>query len=283
MGRLRLIVRGATFAAALLWLGAVQADTPAPGHWTLVKMDRVVHLASFGAIVAEHYDAKGGSVDMAVDGRALDLCGGGSETMHFDWQFPQDIARIGNGETRAVVIEAQPLHAINNCVGNIAAGSTIAATSSGSWPYDDERKQIDVDRVGITGPYKAFATKDGENADSPGISFAPWPLKADQPFTYFYLAISLRGAGEVDYVYMYKSDTGDTMSLEPGVDRPGSDYTHFDATGALACQASCATDASCKAFTFVNPGIQAPAGQCWLKSAVPPGQPAYCCTSGVRH
>lgn len=280
----RMAVWFAAFAA-LWWLSLSQltaAQTPAPGRWTLVKMDRVVHLLSFASIVAEHYDTQGGSVDVAVDGAALDLCKGGSETIHFAWQLPQDITHFGNGDTRAVVVEAKPLHAVAPCWGGIADASSIAAVSSGSWPYDTERTQIDADRVGISGPYEAWSRGDGSRA-SPGINFAPWPLKTDAPFTYFQLVIGLRGAGNVAYVYMYKADTGaETMTLEPGIDRPGGDYTNADSSDALACQAACSADQMCKAFTFVNPGVQGPSGKCWLKASVPATRADPCCTSGVR-
>lgn len=77
---------------------------------------------------------------------------------------------------------------------------------------------------------------------------------------------------------------GATSNLESGTDRPGGDYTSFLATknDPAVCRDACASDGKCKAWTYVNPGIQDPSrGKCWLKSTVPPAIKDVCCTSGV--
>jgi len=72
--------------------------------------------------------------------------------------------------------------------------------------------------------------------------------------------------------------------LEPGMDRYGGDYTSF----ALAqpdpaqCQARCASEEKCRAFTYVKPGVQGPQARCWLKSSIPEAVANECCTSGVK-
>ena len=73
-------------------------------------------------------------------------------------------------------------------------------------------------------------------------------------------------------------------TLEPGVDRPGSDYRNFDLdeTRPELCQQACANEATCRAFTYVKPGVQGPKARCWLKNAVPAPKPSDCCTSGVK-
>jgi hypothetical protein len=72
-------------------------------------------------------------------------------------------------------------------------------------------------------------------------------------------------------------------NFEPGVDRPGSDYTSFDiGNSAGRCQSACLKDARCRAWTFVKPGIQGPSARCWLKSAVPAAVKNACCTSGTN-
>ena len=77
---------------------------------------------------------------------------------------------------------------------------------------------------------------------------------------------------------------GGGMSVEPGVDRMGSDFRDFDLAAANPelCRAACAKDQRCVAYTYVKPGVQGPSARCWLKSAVPAPQPADCCVSGVR-
>jgi hypothetical protein len=67
----------------------------------------------------------------------------------------------------------------------------------------------------------------------------------------------------------FPSSAPSTISLEPGYDRPGGDYRAFDTVGGHEqCQAACANDARCKAFTWVKAGVAAPAGKCWLKDTV---------------
>lgn len=77
---------------------------------------------------------------------------------------------------------------------------------------------------------------------------------------------------------------GQTVSMEPGTDRMGSDYKAIALASAepALCQKACAADAACKAFTYVRPGLKGPSAMCFLKSSVPASTPDPCCTSGVR-
>lgn len=73
-----------------------------------------------------------------------------------------------------------------------------------------------------------------------------------------------------------------TIVLEPGFDRPGSDYRHFTLPGDhTACQAACANEAQCKSFTWVKAGVQGPEATCWLKTDVPKALPNANTVSGV--
>lgn len=76
-----------------------------------------------------------------------------------------------------------------------------------------------------------------------------------------------------------------------GADRPGNDYRNFEIqppTGVASevradlCEAACNGEASCKAWTYVNPGLQGRLGRCWLKNAVPAAVACSGCTSGVK-
>ena len=71
---------------------------------------------------------------------------------------------------------------------------------------------------------------------------------------------------------------------EWGVDRPGGDYKNFNlATDQPSlCENQCASEAQCKAWTFVRPGVQGPSARCWLKNAVPAAKSNTCCVSGVK-
>ena len=72
------------------------------------------------------------------------------------------------------------------------------------------------------------------------------------------------------------------VSLENNTNRPGSDYRNYE-TGAdpNQCRNDCANDPTCRAFTWVRPGVQGANAHCWLKSAVPNASANNCCVSGV--
>ena len=82
----------------------------------------------------------------------------------------------------------------------------------------------------------------------------------------------------------HKYSEGANMTVEPDIDRLGSDYRDFDLPqpGYEACRDGCAGEASCKAYTYVKPGIQALNARCWLKSSVADPVPSPYCVSGVR-
>ena len=60
-------------------------------------------------------------------------------------------------------------------------------------------------------------------------------------------------------------------------DMPGEDYHSYNAGSPGQCASSCATNAECKAYTYVIA-----TGTCWLKDAVPRSRPDDCCISGVK-
>ena len=67
-----------------------------------------------------------------------------------------------------------------------------------------------------------------------------------------------------------------------GFNQPGSDYANFNADSWFVCRNTCGGDSRCKAWTWVKPGIQGPAGHCWLKHRVPALVKDACCNSGSR-
>ncbi|OPY16413.1 MAG: hypothetical protein A4E69_00240 [Syntrophus sp. PtaB.Bin138] len=71
--------------------------------------------------------------------------------------------------------------------------------------------------------------------------------------------------------------------METNIDRPGMNFKNFDLPLAdpKLCKSYCQMDSACKAWTYVNPGIQAQAARCWLKSGVPAAVPNACCVSGL--
>ena len=74
-------------------------------------------------------------------------------------------------------------------------------------------------------------------------------------------------------------------AYEVNKDRPGGDYANITLPAGsipLACDILCQADGTCKAWTFVKAGVQAPNPRCWLKSTVPPIVNNSCCVSGVK-
>jgi hypothetical protein len=78
--------------------------------------------------------------------------------------------------------------------------------------------------------------------------------------------------------------SGLKRGLEPNTDRWGSDYRSFtQATlSPLECQATCARETSCKAWTYGYPPPGGGLATCWLKSAVPSATALSGAVSGVK-
>lgn len=71
--------------------------------------------------------------------------------------------------------------------------------------------------------------------------------------------------------------------IEPGTNRPGSDYTDFDIVARPEiCRAECTKQAQCRAWTYAKPGITGPFAHCWLKNQEPYAVPDPNFTSGVK-
>src|SRR5262249_30964821 len=65
---------------------------------------------------------------------------------------------------------------------------------------------------------------------------------------------------------------------ENSMDRPGGDYFSYQASGFFPeCSSSCATDARCRAYTFVLAN-----NMCYKKDTVPAALANNCCISGVK-
>jgi hypothetical protein len=65
--------------------------------------------------------------------------------------------------------------------------------------------------------------------------------------------------------------------MNPGTfNRGGSDYTHYSVARAEICEADCAADSNCDAYTYTSAGV------CWLKNAIPAVSTCSTCKSGNR-
>lgn len=77
----------------------------------------------------------------------------------------------------------------------------------------------------------------------------------------------------------------ETQWFIPCVDLYESDYASFDLSpgeDARTCQARCADDAQCDAWTWTIPGWQAEHGKCWLKTGSPWQRNCPECVSGAK-
>jgi PAN domain len=73
--------------------------------------------------------------------------------------------------------------------------------------------------------------------------------------------------------------------MEGNTDRPGSDYDKFHINDQRPdrCQSECARQSDrCRAWTYVQPGVQHKLAVCYLKTDIPPAVASNCCVSGVQ-
>jgi len=78
--------------------------------------------------------------------------------------------------------------------------------------------------------------------------------------------------------YIEKRD----LRAEDRIDRPGSDYQNFVTDTWKTCEAACADDRMCAAWTYARRGFQGPRGHCWLKANVPHPVDNQNTVSGVK-
>lgn len=76
------------------------------------------------------------------------------------------------------------------------------------------------------------------------------------------------------------------FSVRANVTLEGGDYRSFETTdgGPEVCRSACASEPSCKAYTYLRPGTVKPGANatCRLKSSVPTETTNSCCVSGVK-
>jgi hypothetical protein len=73
--------------------------------------------------------------------------------------------------------------------------------------------------------------------------------------------------------------------MEDDTDRTGADYRRFALSGRTpeACQRACKEDAAtCRAWTYVRPGVQGSQAICYLKKEMPAATANTCCISGIE-
>ncbi|MEY2565314.1 MAG: hypothetical protein QOH88_3507 [Verrucomicrobiota bacterium] len=204
---------------ALGLLGACIFSSEAFGQyqatWVLRKIEVSNRLNSFSKITREKYDAQGGSVEITVDGRGLDLCPGGREILRFNWRFPQDISRVSS--VASVNFEAGIVTVNSPCNGGIAGLSSIYITGSSGVTAalpEDRMRSVDLDRFYRVndGDTRANPTKTGSGSVGLNTKEA---FRPDRPLAYFVIWIHMRTGGEVAYVYEYDRGTAPPGPIGP--------------------------------------------------------------------
>jgi hypothetical protein len=145
-----------------------------------------------------------------------------------------------------------------------------------------------------------------EDGDRPGGDYTSFSIPRNQPTTLCATAcqrdprcvawtLDFRGSIETPMRCWLKNSapplqplqqlfSGLKRPLEPNIDRLGSDFDSFDLDfpDPLACQVRCDVNDGCRAWTYVNPGVQGANARCWLKGSLPSGQSNNCCISGHK-
>lgn len=83
---------------------------------------------------------------------------------------------------------------------------------------------------------------------------------------------------------LFCSATLSAAAQEWNTDRPGNDIRNFDlgAPDYNLCRQACDGNGTCRAWTYVKPGIQGPQARCYLKSPAPARVANDCCISGDK-
>jgi V8-like Glu-specific endopeptidase len=138
------------------------------------------------------------------------------------------------------------------------------------------------------------------NTDRPGVDYShattTTALACEQSCATDFQCKSFAWVASTKVCYLHKSmvqptpRSGATAGVKGGfdmnADRPGSDYEDYDETAEdipEICQAQCASEAKCQAFTFTPMGWHGKtAAHCWLKSAIPTISASEGLVSGIK-
>jgi hypothetical protein len=133
--------------------------------------------------------------------------------------------------------------------------------------------QADLPEAAASAGAKSAAT--ATTGSAPSLQAAPVAPAANA-------ARALGGTPKAPVLAMDKAAMRARGVPESGVDRPGADFRTLPGGSFQECQTACAVDATCRAWSWVKPGVQGPQGKCWLKNGVPDAIRSDCCTSGVK-
>lgn len=163
--------------------------------------------------------------------------------------------------------------AANTCILSGTAG-TGAPCSGCAGGFKRQSREIDFDRPGNT--FRTVATNSAATCER---ACAKEPRC--RAYSHFQGTCSLKDA-EGATGRLQGATSGVRRGLEMNTDRGGNDYRNFPlvAPAPELCQAECAADSACHAWTYTPPTNGTP--RCWLKNAVPPAYSSEGMVSGRR-
>jgi hypothetical protein len=291
----------AVFPAAIAWrlraafiaLSALPAQAQDKGtDWTLETIRVFNGMGTFAQITSEKYDAKGGAVEVNLDGRNAGICPGGSEKIRFTWSFGKDATNIDAAGISAV-LESSQLGTGGGCRSELSGRTNMILRGSAGvgGPFTDaEVVQFDLNRFyTAAGTFISPAATNVPRSGPGRIGVAEQPYYKEYPKAYFMVDIIPPTVGRLRYAYIYKQGRGPTTgggattpqptecapsnpTFEYGLNRYGNDYREASLAKACPefCEEACAADNRCAAWTFVKPGGLGPSARCFLKNPAPP-------------
>ena len=161
-------------------------------------------------ILREQFDSHGGTVEVKVDGKAVNACPGGNETLRFTWTFTQDITTATQGTVFSYATRAEPGAVANPCPPGFAAARSfidiIGSASAGSPFSDTEVRSYEIDRFETKEHHMLMANEPAHSSSGAiVVNMQPWnPGYPDRTFAYFQVQIGTPTGGLRRYVYVYQ-------------------------------------------------------------------------------
>lgn len=192
-----------TVFALFGYAGTAKAQS---GVWQFKQVYVFNHLNSYAAVVGERADVTGGQVDINANGQVYDLCPGGMEKMRFKWDFAFPVTTANPGGAFGVTLNAGQLSVSEPCRDAISRESIMAVYgSSGSIsPFSEEANRlIDGSRFDTGNGFRVRPTGSTKTGIA-SVIMKDYPANNRYHYAYFYISISVRGSGHIDYVYVFQ-------------------------------------------------------------------------------
>ncbi|HEX8266312.1 MAG TPA: hypothetical protein VF596_12980 [Pyrinomonadaceae bacterium] len=201
----------------------------------------------YGNVVREQFNINGGSVDIILSGNISNFCPGGTETLRFNWKFPDNISRLNRGGGFGVSLEAGQIGRSGTCQSAMAARSYLSLGECCYALFTDKDKEYSLLESGrIYSAYPPRAVPNDEFNGKP-VGFAKVVVddrvpQAEKTVAVFIIDIAVPtdpGGGTVKYVYIYERSGGTSVNTPisppfsgttPGLNSPDSGITDTNST-----------------------------------------------------